>query len=157
MLIELSISNIAKNLPSVDAQWIVAKKDYHKAKKRRKEWEKERVRRETLENEESTYMPEMDEMRCILYFHGGECVVNQGFLHISNKGTGGYYFGSVDQERYFIQRFARKSGCRLLAINYRLAPQYPFPCPIQDALAACESLISLNVSSLILLHRPVPY
>ncbi len=27
----------------------------------------------------------------------------------------------------------------LVAINYRLAPQYPFPCAIQDALAACTS------------------
>ena len=26
-----------------------------------------------------------------------------------------------------------------LAINYRLAPQYPFPCAIQDIVAACES------------------
>ncbi len=25
-----------------------------------------------------------------------------------------------------------------LAINYRLAPQYPFPCAIQDIVAACE-------------------
>lgn len=25
-----------------------------------------------------------------------------------------------------------------LAINYRLAPQYPFPCALQDALAACR-------------------
>jgi acetyl esterase/lipase len=25
-----------------------------------------------------------------------------------------------------------------IAVNYRLAPQYPFPCAIQDLLAACE-------------------
>ena len=31
-------------------------------------------------------------------------------------------------------------------MNYRLAPQYPFPCAIQDLLAACESWhASLNV------------
>ena len=31
-------------------------------------------------------------------------------------------------------------SCRysLTAVNYRLAPQYPFPCAIQDLLAACE-------------------
>ena len=68
---------------------------------------------------------------------------------------GGYYFGSVDQERYSIQRHARKINGRVfgkhtanenlvllyssfIAINYRLAPQYPFPCAIQDTLAACE-------------------
>ncbi|KAH8985532.1 lipase/ esterase [Lactarius akahatsu] len=67
----------------------------------------------------ATYQPEMDEMRCILFSHGG-----------------GYYFGSVDQERYTIQRLARKIRGRVLAVNYRLAPQYPFPCAIQDLVAA---------------------
>ena len=59
-------------------------------------------------------------------------------------------------QRYSIQRFARKIRGRvlgeqnrirplirsprssLIAVNYRLAPQYPFPCAIQDLLAACE-------------------
>ncbi|KLO13653.1 alpha/beta-hydrolase [Schizopora paradoxa] len=130
-----------RGLKGVDAQWIVAKKDYHKAMKQKKEFErmsKERGRGRTQnreearndseevngEGDESMYRPEMDQMRCILYFHGG-----------------GYYFGSVDQERYFLQRFARKSGARLLAINYRLAPQYPFPCAIHDAIAAYLFLI----------------
>ncbi|TFY75920.1 hypothetical protein EWM64_g8092 [Hericium alpestre] len=71
-----------------------------------------------------TYQPEMDEMRCILYSHGG-----------------GYYFGSVDQERYSIQRLARKIHGRVFAINYRLAPQYPFPCAIQDIIASYLYLI----------------
>ena len=26
----------------------------------------------------------------------------------------------------------------LIAVNYRLTPQYPFPCAIQDLLATCE-------------------
>ena len=26
----------------------------------------------------------------------------------------------------------------IIAVNYRLAPQYPFPCALQDLLAACE-------------------
>ena len=98
--------------------------------------------------------------------------------------VGAYYFGSVDQERYSIQRFARKIngrafgkssvfhqnphskfhwGCYHMppcswilvsrpdfshdltsifsAIRYRLSPQYPFPCAIQDALAAYLYLI----------------
>lgn len=48
--------------------------------------------------------------------------------------------------RYFLQRFARKSGCRLLAINYRLAPQYPFPCAIHDAVASCEFIYTIQSS-----------
>ncbi|KAI0067652.1 alpha/beta-hydrolase [Artomyces pyxidatus] len=81
------------------------------------------------------YQPEMDEMRCILYSHGG-----------------GYYFGSVDQERYSIQRYARKIHGRVLAVNYRLAPQYPFPCAIQDLLAAYLFLIRPPEGAT---HRPV--
>ena len=38
----------------------------------------------------------MDEMRCMLYLHGG-----------------GYYFGSIDQERYMMQRFGRKMSGRV--------------------------------------------
>lgn len=55
----------------------------------------------------------------------------------------------------------------IIAINYRLAPQYPFPCGLQDALAACEWLIiSQTLSSNLLLmswqiyfsydHRLIP-
>ena len=103
--------------------------------------------------------------------------------------VGGYYFGSVDQERYSIQRFARKINGRafgkscvscqgfrsaprclaihsyiplsrffpsymlsFLAINYRLSPQYPFPCAIQDALAAYLYLIQPPPEAK---HKPV--
>ncbi|KAI0301668.1 hypothetical protein B0F90DRAFT_287335 [Multifurca ochricompacta] len=101
------------------------------------------------------YHPEMDEMRCILWAHGG-----------------GYYFGSVDQERYMIQRYARKihgrvfgkpifahSGAGLaikapciVAPNYRLAPQYPFPCALQDLLASYLFLIRPPEGTV---HRPI--
>lgn len=67
---------------SVDAQWIVAKKDYEKAKKQKKELErlektKGKARQssqsesDNIEEEPADYQPEMDQMRCILYFHGG--------------------------------------------------------------------------------------
>lgn len=56
--------------------------------------------------------------RCILYVHGGA-----------------YYFGSVDEHRYQMQRHARKLKARVLAPRYRLAPQYPFPCGLFDCLA----------------------
>ena len=40
-----------------------------------------------------------------------------------------------------MQRHARKFNARAFAPSYRLAPQYPFPCGIQDALAAYLYLI----------------
>nr|POE89811.1 ab hydrolase superfamily protein c4a8.06c [Quercus suber] len=56
--------------------------------------------------------------RVILYIHGGA-----------------YYFGSVDEHRYQMQRHARKLKARVLAPRYRLAPQYPFPCGLYDCIA----------------------
>ncbi|RMZ68676.1 acetyl-hydrolase [Pyrenophora seminiperda CCB06] len=57
--------------------------------------------------------------RIMLYVHGGA-----------------YYFGSVDEHRYQMQRHARKLKARVLAPKYRLSPQFPFPCGLQDCLAA---------------------
>jgi hypothetical protein len=57
--------------------------------------------------------------RIMLYVHGGA-----------------YFFGSVDEHRYQMQRHARKLKARVLAPKYRLAPQFPFPCGLQD----CEWL-----------------
>lgn len=62
--------------------------------------------------------------RVMLYIHGG-----------------GYYFGSINTHRYQILRMARKFGGFALAVNYRKAPQFPFPCAVQDVLAAYLYLI----------------
>ncbi|KAI8973983.1 Alpha/Beta hydrolase protein [Trametes punicea] len=132
-----------RGVKGVDAEWIVAKKDWQEAKKRQKAREASSPDPGAASpeadnpNQEmpATYQPEMDQMRCILYAHGG-----------------GYYFGSIDQERYCIQRLARKVNGRVFAINYRLAPQYPFPCAIQDLVAAYLYLIQPPPGAL---HTPV--
>lgn len=62
--------------------------------------------------------------RAILYVHGGA-----------------YYFGSVDEHRYQIQRHARKLKAKVFAPRYRLSPQYPFPCGLQDCIAAYFQLL----------------
>ncbi|KAB8268957.1 hypothetical protein BDV30DRAFT_251785 [Aspergillus minisclerotigenes] len=57
---------------------------------------------------------------------------------------GAYYFGSLETHRYQMQRHARKLKGRVFAralstfvvAAYRLAPQFPFPCSLQDCLAA---------------------
>ncbi|KAK4134901.1 alpha/beta-hydrolase [Trichocladium antarcticum] len=63
--------------------------------------------------------------RVMLYVHGGA-----------------YYFGSVDEHRYQIQRHARKLKARALAPRYRLAPQFPFPCGLHDCLATYLHLLT---------------
>lgn len=129
-----------RGVKGIDAEWITARKDYQMAKKRGKARHKENSDTEiptggsdiptpsrlpaSSSNESNIYKQEMDEMRCILYAHGG-----------------GYYFGSIDQQRYSLLRHARKINGRVFAINYRLAPQYPFPCALQDLLAAYLYLI----------------
>lgn len=59
--------------------------------------------------------------KAILYFHGG-----------------GFRLGSVASHRDLIARIAESSGCRVLAINYRLAPEHRFPAALEDARAALE-------------------
>ena len=50
---------------------------------------------------------------------------------------GGFYFGSLATHRFMIKKHAKKSGMRTFAIDYRKAPQFPFPCGLHDVLAAC--------------------
>jgi acetyl esterase/lipase len=64
---------------------------------------------------------------------------------------GGYFFGSVDEHRYQLQRHARKLRARVFAPRYRLAPQFPFPCGLQDCLAAYLYLLTVQEPSDILL------
>ncbi|KAI0034868.1 Alpha/Beta hydrolase protein [Vararia minispora EC-137] len=127
-----------RGVRGVSAEWMCAKKDLDDARRRERA---ERVSspgptEQGAEGEDEYYAPEMDGMKCILYLHGG-----------------GYYFGSVDQERYTIQRMARKIHGRVLAVNYRLAPQYPFPCALHDALAAYLYLTTPPPTAP---HTPIP-
>ncbi|RAK98825.1 lipase/esterase family protein [Aspergillus ibericus CBS 121593] len=65
--------------------------------------------------------------RIMLYIHGGA-----------------YFFASVDTHRYQMQRHARKLKGRVFAPKYRLAPQYPFPCSLQDSLASYLYLLEAH-------------
>ncbi|KAF8914168.1 Alpha/Beta hydrolase protein [Gymnopilus junonius] len=54
---------------------------------------------------------------------------------------GAYFWGSINTHRYQILHYAHKFEGRAFAVNYRKAPQYPWPCPLQDVLAAYLYLI----------------
>jgi acetyl esterase/lipase len=62
--------------------------------------------------------------KAVLYFHGG-----------------GFRIGSVSSHRDLIARIALASGCRVLAVNYRLAPEHRFPAALEDALAAYDWMV----------------
>ena len=94
---------------SVDAQWITAKTDWEDSKRRHKTQREEGStsfsptghEKGGAENE-GVYDKDMDATRCILYLHGGEnfLFVRVMFeVELKSNVIGGYYFGSVDQER----------------------------------------------------------
>jgi acetyl esterase/lipase len=66
----------------------------------------------------------------ILYLHGG-----------------GYVMGSVATHRSLIGRIAAATGVDCLALDYRLAPEHPFPAAVEDACAAHRWLISQGRSA----------
>jgi epsilon-lactone hydrolase len=66
-----------------------------------------------------------DPRRAILYVHGG-----------------GYVIGSLDSHRHAVSEIGRAGGTKVLALDYRLAPEHPFPAPIDDSLAGYRFLLS---------------
>ncbi|KAI0824710.1 alpha/beta-hydrolase [Trametes gibbosa] len=65
---------------------------------------------------------------------------------------GAYFWGSINTHRYQVIRYARKIHGRAFAVNYRKAPQYPWPCPLQDVLAAYFYLTNPPPGAV---HQPV--
>jgi salicylate hydroxylase len=55
---------------------------------------------------------------------------------------GGFAFGSADCSVEYAERLARAVGGRCLALNYRLAPEHPYPAAVVDAVAAYRWLLS---------------
>ena len=62
--------------------------------------------------------PGVDVGRVLLFLHGG-----------------GYEFGSLRSDGELAARLGRAGGMRVLFVEYRLAPEHPFPAAIDDVLA----------------------
>jgi monoterpene epsilon-lactone hydrolase len=77
---------------------------------------------------EWTSSPDADPSRVVLYFHGG-----------------GYVIGSLDSHRHMVAEIGRAARARTLAIDYRLAPEHPFPAAVDDAIDAYRFLLSRGV------------
>jgi epsilon-lactone hydrolase len=65
----------------------------------------------------------------LLYLHGG-----------------GYVIGSLDSHRHLAAEAGRAAGISALALDYRLAPEHPFPAAVDDALAGYRFLLGRGIS-----------
>jgi acetyl esterase/lipase len=64
----------------------------------------------------------------ILYFHGGV-----------------YVIGSAATSVPLVDELARRTGARVITLDYRLAPEHPYPAAVEDAQAAYQGLLGQGV------------
>jgi acetyl esterase/lipase len=77
---------------------------------------------------EWTRVPESNDTTVLLYLHGG-----------------GYIMGSPAGYRNFVARICRAGEVRALSVDYRLAPEAPFPAALEDAVKAYRWLLQQQV------------
>ncbi|GBD23575.1 Monoterpene epsilon-lactone hydrolase [bacterium HR29] len=73
--------------------------------------------------------PDTAEGAVLLYLHGG-----------------GYVIGSASTHRELAARIGRAAGMKALVLDYRLAPEHPFPAAVEDASQAYRWLIEHGFS-----------
>lgn len=72
--------------------------------------------------------PGADASRCIYYLHGG-----------------GYVIGNVNTHRVLAYDLSKASGTRVLSMDYRLAPEDPFPAGLEDAVTGYQWLLASGI------------
>src|SRR5205823_1860487 len=65
--------------------------------------------------------PSGDERGVLAWFHGG-----------------GFAFGDVESYDHVGRALANRSGCAVLSVEYRLAPEHPYPAALDDCWEATE-------------------
>ncbi len=78
---------------------------------------------------EWTTTPAADTSRVVMFLHGG-----------------GYVSGSLVSHRHMVAQLGREAHARTLALDYRLAPEYPFPAALEDTLAGYRFLLAQAIA-----------
>ncbi|MBA7506711.1 Acetyl esterase [subsurface metagenome] len=73
-------------------------------------------------------VPSAVEERVLLYLHGG-----------------GYSIGSPNDHRLLTVQLGRATKMRVLSVDYRLAPEYPHPAPLEDSITVYKWLLSKDI------------
>lgn len=55
---------------------------------------------------------------------------------------GGYVVGDIDQDDRLMKQFVKRIDCVAVSVDYRLAPEYPFPAPVEDCYAGLKWLFA---------------
>jgi epsilon-lactone hydrolase len=67
----------------------------------------------------------IEPLNVVLYFHGGV-----------------YVLGDAFQSADLAAQVGRRTQARVISVDYRLAPEHPYPAAVDDALAAYEALLA---------------
>jgi acetyl esterase len=84
------------------------------------------------------------DIRYRLYSPASEDAALPGFVFFHG---GGMVAGSIETHDRIATALADATGCRLISVDYRLAPEHRFPAAIEDAIAATE-FVARNAASL---------
>jgi acetyl esterase len=71
------------------------------------------------------YRPSSDILPALVFFHGG-----------------GWTIGDLDTHDVLCRQLAAGARCAVFSVDYRLAPENPFPAAVDDAVAATKYLMS---------------
>ena len=78
------------------------------------------------------------DVRCLLYIPDDrKKVLGPGYLHVHG---GGYIIGSPEGSDTQNLLLASEIGVVIISVDYRLAPEYPIPAPLDDCYAALGSV-----------------
>jgi acetyl esterase/lipase len=71
----------------------------------------------------------IDPRHVVLYFHGGVYVIGDAF-----------------QAAGLASQVGQRTGAKVISVDYRLAPEHPYPAAVDDALAAYEALLQDGIA-----------